>query len=209
MLACSRTMSGGRRKIALYATATGRVIRKLPMLWNPSLTFSFVRSDQRLLIGSAGRSPQLWNITTRTFDDTDVEILRYHKTLNTSPLIATRTGMVIAVHQFGQLVMYNPHSTEQVAAVHVGRNVGHSICSEAKELIAFVGLDPSRPDRWIGIWNPRTGKVSEVKLSPEVKENAIALSPDGSTLVCGTNDGAVMAWNLDNSGSIGECRRIV
>jgi len=76
-------------------------------------------------------------------------------------------------------------------------------------LVAFVGLDLVTLDPWMGIWKPRTGKVSEVELPPEVNANAIALSPDGMTLFCGTKYGAVMAWDIDISGSIGECRRIV
>ncbi|TIA37967.1 tricorn protease domain 2-containing protein [Aureobasidium pullulans] len=209
VLACSRTMFGGRRKIALYAAATGRIIKTKSSVWKRSETLSFVQSDQQLLIGSPGRNPRLWNITTRTSDDTDVEILRYHETLNTSPLIATRTGMVIGGYRIGQLVMNDPHFNEQVAAVDVGRGVRRLICSEATELVAFVGYDFVGPGRWMGIWKPRTGNLSGFNLSPEVNDDAIALSPDGTSLFCGTNDGAVMAWDVDISGSIGQCRKIV
>jgi len=204
VLACS---SRRRRqtKITLYATATGQIIKTIPAVWKLSVTLSFVQSDQRLLIRPAGSNSRLWDMTTCTFDDD----LRIPDFWNTSSLVVTRTGMVVGLHRLCQLVMNNPHSNEQVAAVDVGRGVHRLICSEATELVAFVGHDFISADRWMGIWKPRTGKVSEVKLFPEVNEAAIALSPDGTSLFCGTNDGAVMAWDVDFSGSIGQCRKIV
>ncbi|KEQ79671.1 tricorn protease domain 2-containing protein [Aureobasidium pullulans EXF-150] len=204
VLACS---SRRRRqtKITLYATATGQIIKTIPAVWKWSVTFSFVQSDQRLLIRSPGGKPRLWDMTTCTFDDD----LRIPDFWNRSSLVITRTGMVVGVHRLGQLVMNNPHSNKQVAAVDVGKSVERLIRSEATELVAFVGHDSVSPDRWMGIWKPWTGKVSEVELPPEVNGNAITLSPDGLTLFCGTKYGAVMAWDIDISGSIGECRRIV
>lgn len=204
VIACSsRELIGRQRKIALYATATGQIIKTIPGVWNWSVTFSFVQSDQQLLIGSAGSNPRLWDITTCTFDGH----LRIPGIWNIGSLVVTCTGMVIGVHRLGQLVMNDPHSNEQVAAVDVGRGIRRLICSEATELVAFVYI--VKHDRRIGIWKPRTGNLSGFVLSPEVHDDAIALSPDGSTVFCGTKYGAVMAWDIDISGSIRECRRIV
>ena len=207
VLACS-IMRRRRTEITLYATATGQIIQTIPADWKWSVTFSFVQSDQRLLIGSAKGNLTLWDITTCTFDDD----LRIPGIRNIESLVVTCTGMVIGVHRLGQLVMNDLNSNEQVAAVDVGRRVSRLMCSEGAKLVAFVALDFSSSDgwmQWMGIWKPRTGKVSEVTLSPEVNEAAIALSPDGTSLFCGTNDGAVMAWDVDISGSIGQCRKIV
>ncbi|THZ80365.1 tricorn protease domain 2-containing protein [Aureobasidium pullulans] len=203
VLACS---SRRRRqtKITLYATATGQIIKTIPAVWKWSVTFSFVQSDQRLLIRSPGGKPRLWDMTTCTFDDD----LRIPDFWNRSSLVITRTGMVVGVHRLGQLVMNDPHSNKQVAAVDVGKSVERLIRSEATELVVFVYL--VKHDRRIGIWKPRTGNVSGFVLSPEVNDDddAIALSPDGSTLFCGTKYGAVMAWDIDISGNIGQCRKI-
>jgi WD40 repeat protein len=205
VLACSIKIPGGRRQIALYATATRVIIETLPMLWGPSVKFSFVKSDQGLLIGSSQSRPRLWNITKRTFD----EDLRVPDVCNISSLVVTRTGMIVATLPHGTLAVYDLDSYEPIAAVNLGTRVSRLICSEDAKLVAYVGLSFVGSDRGIGVWKPRTGKVSEVELRPEAIGASIALSPDGSTLFCGTNDGAVMAWDIDISGSIGQCRKIV
>lgn len=202
VLACSKSIFGGRTEIALYATATGQIIKTIPAVLERSVTFCFIQSDQRLLVGSAMGTPTLWDTTTCTFDGH----LRIPGIWNIGSLVVTCTGMVIGVHRLGQLVMNDPHSNEQVAAVDVGRGIRRLICSEATELVAFVYI--VKHDRRIGIWKPRTGNLSGFVLSPEVHDDAIALSPDGSTVFCGTKYGAVMAWDIDISGSIGQCRKI-
>ncbi|MEH2048454.1 beta-propeller domain-containing protein [Nostoc sp.] len=89
----------------------------------------------------------------------------------------------------GELRYNLPASSWSVLAV--------AISPDSKTLASGNGYGPTIENETLKLWNLETGKLIR-SISASAKIRSVAFSPDGKTLISGTEDNTIKLWNVDN-----------
>jgi WD40 repeat protein len=147
-------------------------------------------------------------VSRHNYEEKPSLILKLNANAEISSLTITADGTkIITGDGIGTIRIWNARTGECEKTVHLTSQYYHvqGLAISADGRIAVTAPDSS--DKVLRIWNLISGSQSDVSpLSGHEKGiNTISITPDGSLLASGGNDGTVRLWDVDK----GTCLRIL
>jgi WD40 repeat protein len=194
LIACSqedkRPLEDIQSTIMLYKIATGRKVGEFPKVRARIRMLSFAGGG-RLLFCCSGNRVEKWDVATYSLIETCVRLgpRFYH------PII-TEDFMLISTNGFDRIYMFDLLKGVRKASVTVTENVRCLSRSKRSREIAFAGQHGL-----VNTWEPWTGAVRQLPKQDNMYDGdddfqAVAISPDGQSVVFGGHSGKLWFWNL-------------
>ena len=200
-------------RLLLIDATSGHVIWRRPYPYWPHtydlwLGFSPRRPD-RLVTSTdlfrvrAGGHTYVWDATTG-------QILRRYAV--GGPLALSPDGRFAALAQNTDAYTVNPEAgmalldlrTGAHRALQGGLNATFLTMAYTPDGASIVGGSNAPADDAIRVWDVRSGRIVHTFAGESAGQEALAVAPDGRTLLSGADDGSVVAWDLAGTQRLGK-----
>ncbi|QSJ18848.1 serine/threonine protein kinase [Nostoc sp. UHCC 0702] len=115
---------------------------------------------------------------------------QYHTSSNNSEALVVPPNITLNSIALANTITGHEKSVVSVAISADGTTIASSGDRDSKEKLSEKGL------RTIKLWNAATGEEIRTLEGHSQKVNVVAISPDGKTLVSGSDDKTIKLWNL-------------